>query len=136
MLHQDFLMRMILDLVAAMQRSFTRSRQQKDPEGAAAMLEIAIGEATDIDGSVLLSLSPDSIASILQVSGTEPQLIEHLSRSLLLVSDYYREAGNAALAELRESQAYALATAYGFELSDSSISPDELEELFEKSLSE
>lgn len=136
MLHQDFLMRMILDLVAAMQRSYTRSRGHKDPEGAAAMLELAIGEATDIDGTVLLSLSPSSIASILQVSGTEPQLIEHLSRSLLLVSDYHREAGNEALRKLREEQAYALATAYGIELSPCSISPEELEELFEKTLSE
>lgn len=129
-------MRMILDLVAAMQRSFTRARGQKDPEGAAALLEVAIGEATDIDGSVLLSLSPDSIAAILQVSGTEPQLIEHLSRSLLLASEYHREAGNLALGELREQQAYALAQAYGVELSPASISPEELDNLFEKSASE
>ena len=132
MLHQDFLMRMILDLVAAMQRSFTRARGEHDPEGAAALLEVAIGEATDIDGAVLLSLSPESIVSILQVSGTEPQLIEHLSRSLLLVADYHKEAGNAALSELREQQAYALARAYGFDLEPSSISPEELEELYEK----
>lgn len=136
MLHQDYLMRMILDLVTAMRRSYERSQGQKDPQGAADMLEIAIGEATDIDGAVLLSLSPESIASILQVSGTEPQLIEHLARSLMLASEYHFEAGDAALGELRKAQAHALADAYGVELPADPISLEELNELFEKSVSD
>lgn len=132
MLHQDYLMRLLVDFAAAIRRSLERAEQQHDPETAAYMLEAAIGNATDIDGAVLLSLSPESMASILEVSGTEPAVTEYLSRSLLLAARYLAEAGNVDLAQLREAQAYALAQAYGHDLSGQSITPEELETLFDQ----
>ena len=83
------------------------------------MLEDAVGEATDIDGATLLSLSPESIASVLQVSGTDPHVIEYVVRSLALASVYLRESGDEEqLADLRLQQARALADAYGLYLPD------------------
>ena len=82
------------------------------------MLENAVGDAVDIDGATLLSLAPESMAAILQVSGTDPRVTEYVARSLMLASAYLREAGEDAVADLRLGQARALADAYGLELPD------------------
>ncbi|WP_165173428.1 MULTISPECIES: hypothetical protein [unclassified Adlercreutzia] len=118
MFEQDYLLRMLMDFAAAIRRSIERAGGQQDPSGAASMLEEAIGSAVDIDGGVLLSLSPESIASILEVSGTDPHVTEYVARSLLLASDYHAQAGEAELAELRRGQALAVAEAYGHDLSE------------------
>ncbi len=116
MFEQDYLMRMILQLVEGIRRSMELSKQKNDPSAAAEMLEATISQATEIDGSVLLSLAPESIADILQVSGTDPGVVEFVSRSMLLESEYLDEAGDAGLARLRSAQAHALADSYGFSL--------------------
>ena len=81
MLEQDYLMRIFLQFAEIIRRSWTKARKEKDPRAAADMLEDAVGEATDIDGGVLLSLSPESIASVMQVSGTDPRVTEYVARS-------------------------------------------------------
>ncbi len=126
MLEQDYLMRIVLQFAEMIRRSWTKARDERDPKGAADMLEDAVGEATDIDGGVLLSLAPESIASVMQVSGVDPRVTEYIARSLLLASGYLREAGEHALAAVREAQARAVATAYGIELPGS---VEELEDL-------
>ena len=82
------------------------------------MLESAIGDATDLDGSMLLSLAPESMASVLQVSGVDPHVTEYVANSLQLESEFLRSAGNDELAEVRAGQARALASAYGLELAE------------------
>ena len=57
--------------------------------------------------------SPESIASVMQVSGTDPRVTEYVARTLLLASGYLREANEQALADLRAQQAHAIAEAYG-----------------------
>lgn len=132
MFERDYLVRMFARFAEAIGRSIARNKE-RDPEGAAATIEEAIGEATELDGDVLLSLAPESIASVLQVSGTDPRVIEYVSRSLLLEASFLEEAGNTEKARLRADQAYALADAYGIELSDASITEEELAELAERS---
>lgn len=126
MFEQDYLMRIIAQLLGALRRSMERASGEDDPEGAAHLLDQALGDATDLDGEALLSLAPESMAGILQVSGTDPNLAGHISRSLLLSARYYGEAGNDTLAELRAAQAHALADAFGHELTDECVSDQEL----------
>lgn len=128
MFEQDYLMRMMVALAEAIRRSMEKARGERDPAEAAQMIETAVSHATNLDGAVLLSLSPESIASVLQVSGTDPAMMEYLSRSLLLESEYLTEAGNHELAALRSAQAYALSDAYGFELSPEAVTQEALEE--------
>lgn len=116
MFEQDYLMRIFLQFAEIIRRSWMVSREDRDPKRAADMLEDAVGDATDIDGGTLLSLAPESIASILQVSGTDPRVTEYVARSLLLASGYLREAGEHDKADLRESQARAVADAYDIDL--------------------
>ncbi len=118
MFEQDYLMRMILQLVQAIARSMEKADGDEDPSAAADLLEEAVGTVTELDGSVLLSLAPDSIASILSVSGTDPGVVEYVARTLHLESDYLDRAGRCEKAQLREAQARALASAYGFDLDE------------------
>lgn len=127
MLEQDYLVRMLSMFAAAIRRSMERAGGQHDPHDAARMLEEALGNAVDIDGDVLLSLAPDSMASILEVSGVDPRVTEYVARSLLLTARYHEQAGNAALADLRRAQAHAVADAYGCALP----SHDDAEEAME-----
>ena len=71
MFEQDYLMRLLIQFMEAMRRSIERADDGRDPAAAADMLENAIGDATDLDGSMLLSLAPESMASVLQVSGVD-----------------------------------------------------------------
>ena len=133
MFTQDYLMRMFMQLAAAMKESLLRARGQNDPRAAADMLDEAISDATEMDGDLLLRMAPESMAAMLQLSQPDPQLMEYVSRSLLLSSQYLREAGDASASALRQEQAYAVARAFGVELGEGSISQNELDELFARS---
>ena len=129
MFENDYLMRMIMQLIEAIQRSINMAKNNEDPAASAQMLEDAIGAATELDGGVLLALSPDSIAEILGVSGTDPQVAEYVGRTLYLESSYLAQAGARDLALLRAEQALALADAYNFSL-DEDLGPEAAMEAF------
>jgi hypothetical protein len=133
MLHRDYLVEQFMRFADAIRRSLEKSQGEPDNKLAAAdMLEAAIGSATNIDGATLLLLSPDSIASILMVTDTDPDVVEYLARTLLLESSYLDQAGEQSRAQLRRDQAFAIANGYGIPLSDDKITPEELEEFFER----
>ncbi len=111
MFQQDYLMRLIFQFIEGMRRSIERG--QIDPKDAADSLEGLLTDVLEFDSDMLLSLGPESFASILQVSGTDPHLVEYVVRSLALDAYYRSQAGEADLAELRYQQAEALADAYG-----------------------
>lgn len=133
MFTQDYLMRMFMQLAAAMKESLMRARGQKDPRAAADVLDTAVSDATEMDGGLLLRMAPESLAAMLQLSQPDSQLMEYVSRSLLLSSNYLQEAGDASLAELRRGQAFAVANQFGIALSEDSVSQDELDSLFQRS---
>lgn len=97
------------------------------------MLDAAISDATEMDGGLLLCMAPESMAAMLQLSQPDPQLMEYVSRSLLLSSRYSSEAGDSSIAALRREQAYAVARAFGVDLDESSVSQQALDALFERS---
>lgn len=116
MLTQDYLVRLLIDFAAGIMRAMQRQTEQRDPRGAAELLEGAIGQAVDMDGDTLLALAPESIATVLQVSGTDPAVTEYMARSLMLASAYRAETGDSEGAQLRADQARAIAAAYGHDL--------------------
>ncbi len=110
MFQQDYLMRLIWQFVEALRRTVEKD---DDPEAQAESVEGAIAGALDMDAGVVLGLAPESFASILQVSGTDPHVVEYLVRGLALESHYLQQAGKQQAAQLRYDQAVALAAAYG-----------------------
>ena len=123
MFERDYLMNILLQYAEILRRSWFKARQEADPKGAADMLESAVSQATDIDGATLLTLAPESMAGILQVSGVDERVVEYIARSLALASAYLNEAGDRQLAALRFQQACALAQAYGIPMPST---PDDL----------
>ncbi len=136
MLQQDYLLRMFTALAVAIRESMLRAQGDEDPEGAAELLEAALDNSTEIDGSLLLQMAPESFVAMIQLSQTDPDLIGYISRTLMLESQYLLKAGLEAKANLREAQAQALARAYGFGLDASDVSPEALEAFFGEEVSE
>lgn len=128
MFEQDYLMRILVQFAEIIRRSWTKASVERDPKSAADMLEYAVGDATELDGGVLLSLAPESIASVMQVSGVDPRVTDYIARSLLMASGYLHEAGEHELANVREGQARAIAQTYGLDLPDT---PEELTKLLD-----
>lgn len=128
MFEQDYLMRQLLAFFQALARSWEMKEEDDDPALAAETLENAISSAVDMDGGILLSLAPESIASVMRVSGIDPQVTRYIAHGLLLESVYLSDAGDEALAHVRAGQARAIAREYGFELPDD---PSDFEALSE-----
>ena len=116
MLERDYLMHLLLRFFKAIVRANELVHEKEDPLSAADTLEEAIGNATEIDGAALLSLAPESIAQVMRVTGIDPNVTQFVARSMLLESVYLQEAGNDALAAVRQAQALAIAREYGFQL--------------------
>ena len=134
MFEQDYLMRILVAFAEAIRKSMQKAAGEEDHLASAGLIETAIGDATDMDGGILLSLAPESIAGILQVSGTDPRVAEYIAQGLLLSARYLRDGGNVSRSEIRESQAHAIAEAFGVEIGLEELTEEEWEEFFSKSL--
>ena len=97
------------------------------PEEASNALDKAIKQATDIDGDLLLSLDGDSMANIMLVSGTDPRLVEYITRSLMRSAMFYEQSGNHETAALRSAQGKALAAAYNVYIEEDCAQDDSLQ---------
>lgn len=127
MFTQDYLMRMFLMLAGAIRESFQKAHGDDDPRAAAELLDASLEDATEMDGSLLLRMTPESMAAMLQLSQPDPQLMGYVSRSLLLSSSYFKQAGDESAAALRRAQAFAVSDAFGLGLTDASIEQGQLE---------
>lgn len=116
MLQRDYLMQMIQQFIQAIINS--RATAQRNPQEAADSLENAIGQATDIDGATLLSLGPESIASVMQLSGVDPRVAGYIAYSLQLEANYLCQAHNTMLADVRQQQAQAIAEVFMCDISE------------------
>ena len=125
MLQQDYITRMLMELAAAVTRCVLRERGERTPLESADMLEEAVGNAVAIDGAAFLALAPESIAQIMQVTGTDPRVSEYVARTVMLASKYLDEAGDSETAGVRRQQALAIAEAYGHDISDMDGTLDE-----------
>lgn len=123
MFERDYIMKLLADLIQAIVKSMLQAEKEENPYLAAQTLEAAIGNAVDMDASVFMALSPESMASIMSISHTDPRSTEYIARSLALAADYNRKAGFDEIADLRQGQAEAVAAAFGHDLSDMDDDP-------------
>ena len=126
MFENDYLMRIILQFVAALKRALRH--QNIRPEDKAADLEQLIGEAVNIDARLLFSLAPESLVSMLQIGDFDEGLGGYILRSMYLEADLLEEAGLYERANLRRSQADAIVKAYGFDITAEDATSEALEE--------
>lgn len=125
MLQRDYLVQLITQFIQAIFQSRELALKKRDPQAAADLLEAAIEQAVDMDGAALLSLTPESMASVLQISGVDPKIIGYVAHSLLQEADYLDMSGSSELAQLRKEQGIALFEAYGLCEEDVEIPEEE-----------
>ena len=116
MITEDYLMRMLLNFFKALVDAKSRALNNKDLIGAAELLEDLVGETSSLGADMFLKLAPESIATILQTTGNDPQVTEFMARSLMQAAEYREKAGDNETANLRREQAKAIADAYGHDL--------------------
>lgn len=132
MIEQDYLMRRLLALFAAIRRSWEKELKHEDPLDSAEQLELALGSAVDFESGLLLSLAPESFSTMVQVSGTDRRLVEFMLRSLAMASQLRAKGNDEAGAALRMAQAQALAQAYGFSDEEWAMDPSSMKGLFDE----
>ena len=126
MFENDYLMRIFLQFIAALKRALRQ--HTVSPEARAADLEQLVGEAVNIDARLLFSLAPESLVSMLQIGEFDEGLGGYILRSMYLEADLLEEAGLYERANLRRSQADAIARAYGFDITAEDATSEALEE--------
>lgn len=140
MFERDYIMKLLADFIQALLRSMTMATKEENPYAAARSIEIAIGNAVDMDAAVFLAMEPESMAMMMGISSMDENGGEYIARSLALASVYNRAAGDTELADFRMAQAHAVAESYGCELGeldfDADVSVEEATRLMQEYLDE
>jgi hypothetical protein len=122
----DYLMRMILQFSVALRKALYE--RDLTPAEKAEGLEQAVGDAVNVDPRLLFSMDPESMVSLLQLGDFDEEIGGYVLRSIYLEADILDETGQTQRADLRRSQADAIARAYGFDVTSADVTPEALEE--------
>ena len=125
MLHRDYLLEMIEEFVGVVLRALKRALAERD-QTAAVEAEEALAGLLDLDASVALDLSPDSLVTMMLLSGMGDSLASYAAYTLERLGDAYEGMGQRDLAGLRHAQAEAVAESFGCSLE---LAPEGLEDL-------
>lgn len=118
MFERDYLVRMLVNLANAIRKSLNKARGEGDLSASIEILQDSITNLIDIDGSVLMSLNPDSFVSVVKVSNTDPRAVVYIVYSMLLQSYYLKKLNQTELSLLRQQQAEKLACEYKVDIID------------------
>ena len=114
MLHRDYLLEVISRFVEAVSVSLRRALGEGDLL-AARDVEDSVAALLDLDPNTAMNLSPDSLVTMLLLSGIGETLAGYVAYALDRVGDAYDDAGDAAKAALRWDQAQAVAESFGWD---------------------
>ena len=125
MLHRDFIADAIEQFGRAVRRWLRPALLERDLESVQG-IEQAIGRLLELDGAEALSLSPQSLVTMMQLSGIADSVAGYVSYTLLRLGDAYDAMGDSDTAAVRRQQAAAVASSFGCELG---TVPEEYEDL-------
>jgi len=111
-------------------------QKHKDPREAAMDIEQQIGQAVNIDSSLLFSLSPDSMVAMLELSGYDQRLAEYMVRAMALNASLLEQAGFINQADLRRQQLEALILSFRLEIEAAELTVEALEAFTESQIKE
>lgn len=125
MLHKDYLLEIISRFVESVSVALKRALLERDMN-AAQEVEDSVAALLDLDPNTAMNLSPDSLVTMLLLSGIGDSLASYVAYALDRVGDAYDDAGDSTTAALRWDQAEAIAESFGC---DQNEVPLEFEEL-------
>lgn len=112
MLQRDYLLELIKRFGDGLRECLLPATLEADA-GSIAEVEDAIGRLIDLDGASALSLAPESLVTMMELSGVADSVAGHASYALLRLANAYDRAGDPATAQIRREQARAVAEAFG-----------------------
>lgn len=128
MLHRDYLLEIIARFVEVVTAALRRAVLDGD-EVSAREVEDSVAALLDLDPQTAMNLSPDSLVTMMLLSGMGDSLASYVSYALDRVGDAYDEMGDHRTAALRWDQAEAVAESFGC---DQSQVPEEFAQLEEE----
>lgn len=133
MFEQDYLMKLLLAFYQAMFKSLRRvTDEDEDPKEAADTLDEVVGNAVGMDGTSLLSLTPESVAGVLQVSGTDPRVTDSSREACCCRPSICRRRSKVRWRRCAWNRRRAVANAYGIDLPDDPTDLSDLKEMAEQ----
>lgn len=121
MLHRDYLLEIIARFVDTVMVAL-RSAVLDGNAGAIQEVEDSVAALLDLDPNTAMNLSPDSLVTMMLLSGMGDALAGYVAYVLDKVGDAYDDAGDAQKAALRWDQAQAVAESFGC---DPDVVPEE-----------
>ena len=128
MLHRDYLLEIIARFVDAITASLRLAALEGNKQ-AAHDVEDSVAALLDLDPQTAMNLSPDSLVTMMLLSGLGDSLAGYVSYALDRVGDAYDDMGDHRTAALRWDQAQAVAESFGY---DQNQIPEEFAELEEE----
>jgi hypothetical protein len=126
----DYIMRMILQLVRVLRRSLTR--QYPSFKDEISDIEGSVAEAVDMDPRLMFSLAPESLVSVLQLGNFDAKLGGYVVRSIFYEADLLDKDGQTEKAKLRREQAEAINAAFCENITAADLTPAALEEYLDE----
>ena len=121
MLHKDYLLEIIERFVDSVTIALRGSFVGRSVDSAKEV-EDSVAALLDLDPQTAMNLSPDSLVTMMILSGLGDSLAEYVSYALDRVGDAYDDMGDHTTAALRWDQAEAVAESFGC---DQSVVPKE-----------
>ena len=122
MLERDYITELISQFVEAVTRALRLAVEKGDPVSCQEV-EQQVADLVDLDVQTAMALSPDSLVTMLVLSGMGDSIAAYVCYALDCVSSVYEAQGNNDLAGLRHLQAQAVAESFGC---DPATPPEEL----------
>ena len=116
MLQRDYILEIVGQFVEGVSDALRRA-VSGDATGAADV-EGQIGELLDLDAATALALSPDSLVTMMLLSGMGDSVASYVCYALERLSRLYEREGNEDLAGLRRIQARAVAESFSCDPDD------------------
>ena len=116
MLERDYILELISQFVEGVSKAL-RCAAAGDAAGTAGV-ERQIGELLELDPSTALALAPDSLVTMMVISGMGDSIASYVCYALDRLATLYEREGNEDLAGLRRLQARAIAQSFACEEGD------------------
>lgn len=119
MLQRDYLLELISQFVESISKALRIAQSVKEPRmalDAAASVEQDVASLLDMDPAVAMNLSPDSLVTMMVLSGLGESLAEYVAFALMRAADIYERTGDSDTAEFRRAQAHAVAESFGADI--------------------
>lgn len=116
MLQHDYLLEIINQFVQAVIAALTSVRSCDDvavAQKAAKDIERGVSDLLDLDPSVALSLTPDSLVTMMILSGLGESISSYVAFALGQVADIYDKIGDSDTASARREQVVAVSSSFG-----------------------